>query len=298
MRRLVARGLTWLASLLVLATIATVVLWALQRRLIYFPLSGVPRPAAVGLPTAEDVSFAGNDGTTLHGWFVPSTIPGVAVTAIVFNGNAGHRGFRAPLAAMLADAGIATLLFDYRGYGENDGVPSEEGLAEDARAAFRYVTSRTDIARNRLLYFGESLGAAVAVRLATEHPPGALILRSPFTSLLDVGRHHYPFLPVAAVLRDRYGSLERIADIRCPLLVISAAHDSVVPAEQSRQLHDAARPPKRLIVFEGVDHNDDAFLASPQLRAAVLDFVSSMMSSGARSPEPGARSPEPGARRP
>jgi len=208
------------------------------------------------------------------------------VTAIVFNGNAGHRGFRAPLAAMLADAGIATLLFDYRGYGESDGVPSEEGLAEDALAAFRHVTSRTDVARNRLLYFGESLGAAVAVRLATEHPPGALILRSPFSSLLDVGRHHYPFLPVAAVLRDRYASIERIANIRCPLLVISAAHDSVVPAEQSRQLHDAALPPKRLIVFNGVDHNDDVFLASPQLRAAVLDFVGSMMSSaGSPSPE-------------
>ena len=289
MRRLVSKWLTFLASLLLVATIGTVVLWALQRRLIYFPLSGVPRPAEVGLPTAEHVSFAAADGPTLHGWFVPATIPGMSVTAIVFNGNAGHRGFRAPLAAMLADAGIATLLFDYRGYGESDGVPSEEGLAEDALAAFRHVTSRTDVARNRLLYFGESLGAAVAVRLATEHPPGALILRSPFSSLLDVGRHHYPFLPVAAVLRDRYASIERIANIRCPLLVISAAHDSVVPAEQSRQLHDAARPPKCLIVFEGVDHNDDAFLASPQLRAAVLDFVSSMMSSGARSPEPGAR---------
>ncbi len=296
MRRLVSKWLTFLASLLLVATIGTVVLWALQRRLIYFPLSGVPRPAEVGLPTAEDVSFAAADGPTLHGWFVPATIPGMSVTAIVFNGNAGHRGFRAPLAAMLADAGIATLLFDYRGYGESDGVPSEEGLAEDALAAFRHVTSRTDVARNRLLYFGESLGAAVAVRLATEHPPGALILRSPFSSLLDVGRHHYPFLPVAAVLRDRYASIERIANIRCPLLVISAAHDSVVPAEQSRQLHDAALPPKRLIVFNDVDHNDDVFLASPQLRAAVLDFVGSMMSSaGSPSPkkQPGDRDPEP-----
>jgi len=294
MRRLVSKWLTFLASLLLVATIGTVVLWALQRRLIYFPLSGVPRPAEVGLPTAESVSFAAADGPMLHGWFVPATKPGMSVTAIVFNGNAGHRGFRAPLAAMLADAGIATLLFDYRGYGENDGAPSEEGLAEDALAAFRYVTSRTDVTRNRLLYFGESLGAAVAVRLATEHPPGALILRSPFTSLLDVGRHHYPFLPVAAVLRDRYASIERIANIRCPLLVISAAYDSVVPAAQSRQLHDAALPPKRLIVFDGVDHNDDVFLASAQLRAAVLDFVGSMMSSAeSRSPEPkpGIRSP-------
>ena len=276
MRSYAANGLTALASLLVVATIGTVVLWALQRRLIYFPLGDVPRSAAVGLPRAQDVSFVTTDDVTLHGWFVPPTAPFIGMTVIVFNGNAGHRGFRAPLAAMLADSGLATLLFDYRGYGENQGQPSEEGLAEDARAAHRYVSTRQDVDATRLVYFGESLGTGVAVRLAAERAPRALILRSPFTSMVDVGRHHYPFLPVATVLRDRYASIDRIADITCPLLVITAAHDSVVPSAQSRRLYEAARSPKQLVVIEGVDHNDDELLAGPRLKAEILQFLHSL----------------------
>jgi fermentation-respiration switch protein FrsA (DUF1100 family) len=276
MRRSAANGLTALASLLVVATIGTVVLSALQRRLIYFPLGDVPRPAAVGLPRAQEVSFVTADGVTLHGWFVPPTAPVIGITVIVFNGNAGHRGFRAPLAAMLTDSGLATLLFDYRGYGENQGQPSEEGLAEDARAAHRYIITRKDVDPTRLVYFGESLGTGVAVRLATKHTPRALILRSPFTSLTDVGRHHYPFLPVRMLLSDRYASIDYVDRIGCPLLVIAAARDSVVPSEQSRRLYEAARPPKDLVIIEGVDHNDDALLAGPRMRAGILKFLHSL----------------------
>jgi uncharacterized protein len=273
MRRSASHGLSALAGLLVVATIGTVVLWTLQRRLIYFPLPGVPPPAAVGLPSAQEVSFATADGLTLNGWFVPPTARGLAMTAIVFNGNAGHRGFRAPLAIMLADAGVATLLFDYRGYGENEGEPSEDGLAADATAAYRYVVSRKDVAADRVVYFGESLGAAVAVRLATEHAPRALILRSPFTSLLDVGRHHYPILPVATLLRERYASIDRIGRITCPVLVIAAARDSIVPFEQSRRLYEAAPSPKHLVVIDGVDHNDYELAAGQRMKAEILQFL-------------------------
>jgi fermentation-respiration switch protein FrsA (DUF1100 family) len=260
----------------VAAAIGVAVLSILQRKLIYFPLGDVPRGAAVGLPRAEDVSFPTADGVMLHGWFVPAAARASGMTAIVFNGNAGHRGFRAPLAALLADGGIATLLFDYRGYGENEGRPSEDGLAEDARAAHRYLVRRSDVDSQRLVYFGESLGSGVAVRLATEHTPHALILRSPFTSMVDLGRHHYPLLPVRAVLSDRYASLDRIASIKCPLLVIAAQHDSVVPSEQSRRLYEAALPPKRLVVIEGVDHNDFALLAGTQMKSETQRFLQSL----------------------
>jgi uncharacterized protein len=273
MRNFAANGLTALTSLLVVATIGIVVLWALQRRLIYFPMAGVPAPAAVGLPGAQAVSFGTSDGVTLHGWFVPPAGTPLGMTTIVFNGNAGHRGFRAPLAAMLADSGVATLLFDYRGYGENEGEPSEEGLAEDARAAYRHVVARKDVDPDRVVYFGESLGAAVAVRLATEHVPRALILRSPFTSLLDAGRYHYPFLPVATILRERYASIDRIADVTCPVLVITPEHDSIVPSAQSRRLYEAAQSSKRLVVIEGADHNDYEVLAGPRMKAEILRFL-------------------------
>jgi fermentation-respiration switch protein FrsA (DUF1100 family) len=265
-----------LATLLVVTSIVAVIVGALQRKLIYFPVADVPRPVAVGLPSAQDVSFTTSDGVTLHGWFVPPALPSARETVIVFNGNAGNRGFRAALAAMLADAGLATLLFDYRGYGENPGQPSEEGLAHDAEAAYRYVAARKDVDAGRLVYFGESLGTGVAVRLATQHSPRALILRSPFTSLIDVGRHHYPFLPVRTLLTDRYASIDYVDRIGCPLLVIAAARDSVVPSEQSRRLYKAARSPKHLVIIDGVDHNDYELLAGTRMRAEILQFLHSL----------------------
>jgi uncharacterized protein len=270
---MVTRIAIGLAKLVVAASIGVGMLWALQRKLIYFPVADVPRPAAVGLPSAQDVSFTTSDGVTLHGWFVPPASPRAPETVLVFNGNAGNRGFRAALAAMLADAGLATLLFDYRGYGENQGQPSEEGLAHDAEAAYGYVAARTDVDSSRLVYFGESLGTGVAVRLATNHAPRALILRSPFTSLTDVGRHHYPFLPVRTLLSDRFASIDCVDRLSCPLLVIAAARDSVVPSEQSRRLYEAARPPKHLVIIEGVDHNDYELLAGPRMRAEILQFL-------------------------
>src|SRR5262245_16441206 len=185
-----------LLTLLVSVAIALAVLWTGLRRMMYFPFADVPSPAAVGLPHAEPVTFTTEDGLALQGWFVPPSAAASGSTVIVFNGNGGNRAMRAPLAAALARRGVATLLFDYRGYGSNPGSPSEAGLVHDARAAYTYMLNRPGVDRTRITYFGESLGTAVATGLAVEHPPHALIVRSPFTSMTDIGQHHYPFLPV------------------------------------------------------------------------------------------------------
>jgi uncharacterized protein len=259
---------------LLVVAVGLIVLWTLQRRMIYFPFGDVPPPAQVGLPEAEVVRFSTEDGLTLGGWFVPGAPPASGTTIVVFNGNGGNRSMRAPLAAALARRHVASLLFDYRGYGGNPGSPSEAGLAIDARAALRFLTARPDVDRDRIAYFGESLGTGVAVRLAAEDPPLALILRSPFTSVVDVGRHHYPFLPVNLFLRDRFPSIDRIGGVGCPVLVIAAARDSVVPTELSRRLYAAANEPKRLLIFEGADHNDYELLAGDRLIAAVVEVLS------------------------
>jgi hypothetical protein len=264
---------TRVATFLLLLSIALVLLWLAQRRMIYLPFGALPLPADVGLPRAEAVAFATEDGLRLAAWFVPAKTAAARATVVVFNGNAGNRAFRAPLAARLAEQSIASLLVDYRGYGGNPGSPSEEGLARDARAARRYIAGRADVDARRIVYFGESLGTGVAVRLATEQPPSALILRSPFTSLVDMGRHHYPFLPVRWFLRDRFPSLERIGQIGCPVLVIAAEHDSIVPAAQSRRLYAAAPSPKRLLVVEDADHNDYELLAGPRVIEAIVEFL-------------------------
>jgi len=267
----------WIVVRLLAVTCAVVaalltLFWLTQRRMMYFPSGGVPPPAQVGLSSAETVGFATDDGLTLNGWFVPSEGAGLG-TVVVFNGNAGNRAYRSDLAAQLAARGLAVLLFDYRGYGENPGSPTEEGLALDARAARRYVLSRGDVDARRLVYFGESLGSAVAVRLAVEHPPHALILRSPFTSFVDMGRLHYPILPVGWILRDRYPSIDRIARIGCPLLVIAGSADAVVPVSQSRRLFEAALEPKRLEIVEGADHNDEVLAAGPRVVGATIQFL-------------------------
>jgi fermentation-respiration switch protein FrsA (DUF1100 family) len=172
--------------------IVVALLWLVQRRLIYFPLMQDLASVATALPGAEEVTFETQDGLRLGGWFAPAASAASGPTVLVFNGNAGDRSFRAPLAAALSQAGLSVLLFDYRGYGRNPGSPSEAGLLRDARAARAYLAGRHDVDPDRLVYFGESLGAAVAVTLAAEQPPAALILRSPFTSLAEVGRLHYP----------------------------------------------------------------------------------------------------------
>jgi fermentation-respiration switch protein FrsA (DUF1100 family) len=161
------------------------------------------------------------------------------------------------------------MLFDYRGYGGNPGQPSEDGLAADAHAARTWLASRI----GRIAYLGESLGAAVALGLAVEHPPSAVVLRSPFTSLTDVGRLHYPWLPVAQLLSDRYPSIERIENLSTPLLVIAGERDSIVPAELSRRLYDAAPDPKRFVLVPGADHNDPDLLDGLEVVAEIVNFV-------------------------
>jgi uncharacterized protein len=247
--------------------------WVTQRRMLYLPSGDVPAPDLAGLTGTETVTFPTDDGLTLHGWYVPARPSGTGDVAIVFNGNAGNRSYRTDIAIGLAERGIAVLLFDYRGYGGNAGSPSEGGLAQDARAARRFVESRRDIDPRRISYFGESLGAGVAVGLALEQPPRALILRSPWTSLADTAAYHFPYLPVRWLLRDRFLSLERIGRVRAPLLVIAAAHDSIVPTEQSRRLFQAANEPKRLLIIEGADHNDLGLVAGPEVVGAVANLL-------------------------
>ena len=265
-----------LVAILLVAALVLALLWVGQRRLIYIPYVGVAPAVSLGLPRAQDVTFTTDDGLTLHGWFVPAASTPAQFTMIMFNGNAGHRGMRAPVAAEFSKQGVATLLFDYRGYGDNAGRPSEEGLAHDARAALAYLKSRTDVDTTHIVYFGESLGAAVALRLATETPPFALVLRSPFTSLTDIGRYHYPYLPVRWLLREKYPSLERARALSCPTLVILGDHDSIIPADHSRRLYAVIASKKRLVEIAGADHNDEALFVGPELMQAVLDFVTNL----------------------
>jgi hypothetical protein len=252
------------------------VVWAGQRRLMYLPMGEVEPPGRVGLGDAEPVTLHTADGLALGAWFVRPGPGPARATVIVFNGNAGNRSYRAPLASALARAGYAVLLLDYRGFGGNPGSPTEHGLAADARAARAYVASRGDVDSARIVYFGESLGTGVAIALALEHPPAALILRSPFTSMLALARTHYPLIPAGWLLKDRFPSIERIGRVACPTLFVAGDADVIVPASQTRELHGAATGPKELLVIRGADHNDFALLAGAEMMAGIERFLNAL----------------------
>jgi uncharacterized protein len=268
----VRRALAAAGVVVLLFAVLVGVVWALQRKLIYLPDDGPGVPAASVLPGAEDVVLRTSDGLALAAWYLPGSAAD-APAVLVANGNGGHRGMRAPLAQRLGEAGLAVLLFDYRGYAGNPGSPSEAGLALDVRAARSFLLEEAGAPPDRLLYFGESLGSAVVTELATEHPPAGLVLRSPFVDLASVGSVHYPFLPVRALLRDRYPVAEQIAGIRVPTTVVFGGGDSIVPPEQSRRVAEAAGELHRSVEVPGADHNDPVLLDGDAVVGAVVELA-------------------------
>jgi pimeloyl-ACP methyl ester carboxylesterase len=189
------------------------------------------------------------------------------MAVLVAPGNGGNRADRAGLATELRRRGFAVLLMDYRGYGGNAGSPSEEGLAADAFAATEALQA-LGFPPERVIYFGESLGGGVVAALQARRPPAGMVLRSPFTELADVGAHHYPFLPVRVLLRDRFPVVDHLSSSRVPTTVIYAEHDSVVPSMLSARVADAAKVLVERKVIREADHNDPVMFG-PQVADAV-----------------------------
>jgi fermentation-respiration switch protein FrsA (DUF1100 family) len=264
----------WTVLVLLLVGYAVLVglVWALQRRMLYFPMGSLPSAGSV-LPGAQEVEFTTEDELRLRAWLLPPRARPNGATVLIFNGNAGNRAMRAPIAAAFADAGYTAMLLDYRGYGGNPGSPTEDGLIADGVAATRYLAARGDVDPERIVYYGESLGSGVALGVALQEPPAAMVLRSPFVSMVDLAGLHYPFLPARWLLKDRYQAAEWLARIDCPLLVVAGEADRVVPYGQSRRLYDAAgMRVKRFVSVPRADHNDRAMIG-PGVMAQTMRFL-------------------------
>jgi pimeloyl-ACP methyl ester carboxylesterase len=245
------------------------VLWAMQRQMIYFPDPARVPPAGEVVEGARDVTLVTEDGLRLGAWFLPASdrMRDASMAVLVAPGNGGNRADRAGLATELSRRGFAVLAMDYRGYGGNPGSPSEEGLAADAFAATEALQA-LGYPPERVIYFGESLGTGVVAALQTRRPPAGMVLRSPFTELADVGAHHYPFLPVRVLLRDRFPVVDHVSSSRVPVTVIYAAHDSVIPSTLSARVADAAKVLVERRVIPEADHNDPVMFG-PQVADAV-----------------------------
>jgi pimeloyl-ACP methyl ester carboxylesterase len=231
-------------------------------RLIFFPDRHVPAPPA----GVEERWITTADGVRLHAWYAGA--PGATATLVWAHGNAGNIGGRSDVLLVLAGHGVNVLAFDYRGYGRSEGRPYEAGVYLDAEAAYDSERAR-GVPAAKLVAFGESLGTAVAIRLAERRPCAGLALVSPFTRLADVARHHYG--PLGLLAGNWFDSLARAPGITVPVLVAHGDADEVVPFALGERLFAAVRSPKRFFRAAGAHHND--VFASPGLVEAIAAFA-------------------------
>lgn len=232
-----------------------------QAQLLYQPTSPRgslgPTPGAIHLPF-EDLRIQTPDGVSLHAWLVPASEGRPVV--IFCHGNGGNIPDCLGTIRILHELDLHLLIFDYRGYGDSSGRPSEGGTYRDVQAVWRYLVEELGFAPGEIILFGRSLGAAVAAHLARDVRPGALILESPFTSLPEIAARHYWYLPVRWLVRYRYSTVDSVESVESPTLVIHSADDEVVPIEHGRRVFDHARGPKRFLLIVGA--HADGFLTS------------------------------------
>jgi pimeloyl-ACP methyl ester carboxylesterase len=248
----VTLGFLAAGAVLLLAVLAFGIFVLRQDRLLYHPTRRLAAtPEALGL-RADPLAVTTEDGERLDGWW----IRGAGRRALLyFHGNAGNIGDRLERAKILNQRfGLDVFLVDYRGYGRSSGSPSEEGLYRDARAVYRTAISG-GLHPEQIVLFGESLGAAVAIDLARTWPCAGVVLETPFLSIPELARLHYPFVP-ASVVRSRFDNAAKIADVAAPKLFFVAEHDEVAPALHGRRLWERARGVRELFVIPGAHHND------------------------------------------
>ena len=238
------------------AVLLGVMVALLENRFIYYPTRGPVggwEPAGIEV---EQCAFQTTDGLTLHAWWYEDKAALASPVLLWFHGNAGNLTHRAENLRMLAGRGLDVFLFDYRGFGKSQGHPSESGLYLDAEAAYTYLVQRRGIAPGRIVCFGRSLGAAVALYVSLRQQTAGLIMESPFESAQAMARKMLPVLPLWLVVRSRFDNVGRIANLTVPLLVVHGGTDKLVPMRQARAVFEAAPEPKSFYTVEGAGHND------------------------------------------
>ena len=244
-----------------------------QSRLVFYPeieREFTATPGRIGLPY-EDLHLETSDGISLHGWYIPAPQP--RGTVLFMHGNAGNISHRLDSVKMFYRMGYSMLIFDYRGYGNSGGAPTEQGTYRDAETAWRYLTEQMHIPACRIVLFGESLGGAVASWLAARHKPAALVIASGFTSVPDLGQHIYPYFPIRLLARIRYDTREYLRSVTAPVLIAHSPQDEIIPFEHGQALFAAANPPKQFLELAG-GHNDGFIFMRESWVRKLGDFLS------------------------
>ncbi len=247
--------------------------YAMQDKMLFYPTFQIETtPAQSGL-AFEDVYFETEDGVKLHAWYIPVDTP--TATLIFCHGNGGNISHRIESIEQFHALNLSVFIFDYRGYGNSEGKISEEGTYLDAAAAWTYLTTEKQIAPDNIISFGRSLGGGIASWLAVNRQVKALILESTFTSISDVGKSHYPIIPVKLISRYDYNSIEKVEQLTLPKLFIHSRTDEIVPFKLGRKLFERASEPKEFLEISG-GHNDGYLMSHESYIKTMRQFLDSV----------------------
>lgn len=241
----------------IIVTLLFILIYKIQRKLIYFPSPFYPSMELYGATDLEEIQVQTEDSLTLIGWYRKAIN---RPTILFFHGNASHIGQSARKLRNFINKGYGVLLCEYRGYASNPGTPTEQGLYKDARAFMKWLKDNGVYEENIILY-GQSLGTGVAVELASKMNVYSLILESPYTSFTDLAKLHYFFIPFTDLLiLDRYSSIDKIESVKCPILILHGRYDTVVPYSCAEKLYSRSRLADRNLRKElhsfNAGHND------------------------------------------
>jgi len=244
-----------------------------QGRFIYFPEPEITAtPADIDLQY-EDLILTTSDGLRLSAWYIPAI--DARGTVLFCHGNAGNISSRLETIRIYNKLGLNMLVFDYRGFGQSEGKPTESGTYLDTDAAFDYLVENKGLSHDGIILLGRSLGGAMVVDIARRRSPKALIVESSFTSIPDLAGEMYPFLPVKLISQFKYNSLARIAEIECPVLVIHSPDDLVIPFEHGKLLFEAASARKQFLEISG-SHNDGFIVSGKTYEDGIDRFLSTI----------------------
>lgn len=250
--------------------LVVLLIYLMQSQLLFFPSTDkFATPEYVGL-AYQEIKLRTNDDLLLDGWFIPAANPRGVV--LFFHGNAGNISHRLETLLVFHRLGLSTLIFDYRGYGASEGKMDEQGSYRDAAAAWHYLTVQRKVPSQNIIFYGRSLGGAIAIHLAGVHVPKALIIESSFTSIPDLAAEIYPYLPVRWLSRFRYDAREKLKTVKSPVLIIHSPEDEIIPFEHGRQLFRVANEPKIFLEIKG-KHNDSHNLSSDSYLFGLNQFL-------------------------
>ncbi len=242
-------------------------LYALQRKLQYHPFTDRVTPESAGLTHIQEVELVTQDKTRLINWYVPPRDG--APVILFFHGNGGAIWSRKDRIEAYRQLGFGVFFHSYRGYAGSGGSPSEEGLVSDGIHVVDWLKGQ-GIGLDKLIIIGESLGTGVAVQVAVQRTPAALILEAPFSSAADIGAKRYPWLPVKYLMWDQFESHKYVDRVKAPITIFHGDKDTIVPIAWGRRLFQVAREPKQMLVIPGAGHLD---LSEPEIYERQAEII-------------------------